>query len=274
MLLLLALLLALIGCQTPPSTTTGGGVGPAVTPGPAGPATAVAGDQALKEAQKEFNDASKLLAPAGSAEKASAEAQAKYRRVVEIVETKVLRQVGRDDLKLTAYALAAFAKWQLGDNDGAIKTADQGKQLCRGAAMNPRDCAMLQMDAGLVVASQTYAKYKNAPNLSQAEVKNFANRMDAALKEIDAVNRMGSAQDPITLYANQWQLMIIREVTNVWYTYFRRDAAVWRPEVLKWLGRADQVMSKFPETPYPHQDLTLKLKEEFQRLKMKAEAPA
>jgi hypothetical protein len=271
LVLLLVLGLALSGCQTGSTTVP---VSPPLASSASGSISAVPGAQALKEAQNEFIAASKLVKPGETGAKLPAEARAKYQRVVDIVESQVLIQVTRDDLKVTAYALDAFSKWQLGNNVGAINTADQGKKLCRSAATNPRDCAMLQMDGGLVVASQTYEKYKDAPNMSREEVKNFANRMEAALNEIDEVNRMGDQQDPITIYANQWQLMIIREVTNFWYTYFHQDDAVWKPEVLKWLKRADQVVQKFPEAPYPNQDLTLRLKEEFDRLKKKAAGPA
>lgn len=57
-------------------------------------------------------------------------------------------------------------------------------------------------------------------------------------------------------------------------TYLRKDAAVWKPEVLKWLSRGDLILKKFPEPPYHNQELTLKVKEEFARLKQKAEAPS
>lgn len=265
LVLLLALLLALTGCSTGSSKT------PASTPSTPVPIPGAAGsDLALTEAQKEFNEAAQLLKPGGTI---SAEARAKYLHVVDLIEHQVLPQGKSDALKVTGYALDAFSRWQLGDNMAAIEAANQGKKLCAGAATNPRDCAMLQMDGGLVVASQAYEKYRNAPTMSREEVKDFAYRMEAALNEIDRVNSWGDRQDPITIYANLWQLMIIREATNFWYTYFRQDAAVWKPEVLKWLKRADQVAKKFPEAPYPNQDITLRLMGEFNRLKEKAEAP-
>jgi hypothetical protein len=121
----------------------------------------------------------------------SAEARAKYLRVVDLIEHQVLPQVKSDALKVTGYALDAFSRWQLGDNMAAIEAANQGKKLCAGAATNPRDCAMLQMAGGLVVASQAYEKYKNAPTMSREEVKDFAYRMEAALNEIDRVNSWG-----------------------------------------------------------------------------------
>jgi hypothetical protein len=265
--LLLVSLLVLAGCQTvqkPDISTTQGTT-------PTTPLNEVAGADALRKAQNDFNEAARQLKPG---EKIPAEARAKYQQVVNIVENQVLPNVSRNDLKVTAYALESFAKWQLADDTNAISTANQGKRLCEGVATNPRDCAMLQMVGGLVVASQAYTKYKDAPTLSQDQVKDFSNRMEAALNEINAVNRFGDRRDLITIYANQWQLMIVREATNFWYTYFRQDATVWKPEVLKWLSRADQVLKKFPDPPYPNQDLTLALKEEFARLKKKAEAPS
>ncbi len=265
--LVLVALLTLTGCPPAPK--------PDISPGqgttPTTPLNEVAGAEALKKAQNDFNEAARQLKPG---ETTPADATAKYQQVVTSVETQVLPNVSRNDLKITAYALEAFAKWQLHDDVAAIDTANHGKKLCDEAATNPRDCAMLQMVGGLVLASQAYTKYKDAPTLSQDQVKDFSNRMQAALNEINAVNRFGDPRDPITIYANQWQLMIVREATNYWYTYFRQDATVWKPEVLNWLSRADQVLQKFPETPYPNQDITLKLKEEFARLKQKAQAPS
>jgi hypothetical protein len=266
--LVLVALLTLAGCPPVQKTDISGKSGTAET---TGPLNEVAGADALRKAQNDFNEAAKQLKPG---ETTPAEARAKYQQVVTTIANQVLPNVSRNDLKVTAYALEAFAQWQLHDDVTAINTANQGKKLCDGTATNPRDCAMLQMVGGLVVASQAYTKYKDAPTLSQDQVKDFSNRMEAALNEINAVNRFGDRQDLITIYANQWQLMIVREATNFWFTYFRQDATVWKPAVLKWLSRADQIMKQFPETPYPNQDLTLRLKDEFARLKQKAEAPS
>ena len=268
LVLVLICLLALAGCPPVPKPDTRTDTDITRT---TGPLDQVAGAKALKEAQNTFDEASKQVK---SGEKVPAEARAKYQQVVDIVEKRVLPQVSRDDLKVTAYALEAFSKWKLDDYIGAQNTAEKGKKLCGGAAANPRDCAMLQMVAGLVVASQAYDKYKDAPKMSLEEMKGFANRMEAALQEINAVNRTSDPRDSITIYANQWQLLIIRQATNFWYTYFRKEAAVWKPEVLKWLSRADQVGKKFPAPPYLNQERTLKLQEEFGRLKKKAEEPS
>ena len=262
--LLLVALLGLAGCQTLPTT------GPPPT---VGPITEVAGGVALQKAQNDFDEASKQMI---SGEKIPAEARAKYQRVVDTVEKQVLPQVTRDDLKVTAYALDAFSRWQLADYIGAMNTAEKGRNLCKGAATNPRDCAMLQMVEGLVVASQAYEKYNNPPppTMSQEQMKDFANRMEAALHGINAINGALDPKDPLSIFANQWQLMIIRKATDAWYTYFRKDAAVWKPEVLKWLSRADQVLKKFPAPPYINQDRTLKLQKELGGLKKRVEEPS
>jgi hypothetical protein len=272
--LILVALLTLTGCplsQTASGPTPAGTAASPQTPVVPGPVAAITGDNELKKAQDIFNEANKLEIPGQSASEA---AMAKYRQVVDMVESQVLPKVSRDDLKAQAFALEAFAKWRLNQPTDAINAANAGKKLCAGRVSSQRDCAILQMVGGMVVASQEWAKYKDAANMSQEDVKAFSNHMDAALNEINPINGVLAPSNTLAIFANLEQLLIIREVTGHWVTNFFRDPAVWKPEVLKWLSRVDQIMKKFPETPYPNQDLTLQLKGEFERLRKKAEAPS
>jgi hypothetical protein len=272
--LILVALLTLTGCplgQTPTGPTAPGTAASQQTPPAPGPIAVLSGDSELKKAQDIFNEANKLEVPGQSASDA---ALAQYRQVVDIVENQVLPKVSRDDLKAQAYALEAFSKWRLNQPTDAIQAADAGKRLCAGGVKSQRDCAILQMVGGLVVASQEWAKYKDAANMSQEDVKAFSNHMDAALNEINPINGVLAPSNTLAIFANLEQLLIIREVTGHWVTNFFREPAIWKPEVLKWLSRVDQILKKFPETPYPNQDLTLQLKGEFERLRKKAEAPS
>jgi hypothetical protein len=44
------------------------------------------------------------------------------------------------------------------------------------------------------------------------------------------------------------------------------DLPFWEPEVCRWLGRAEPVLAKFPDTAYPRQSITLTYKNKFERL--------
>jgi len=44
----------------------------------------------------------------------------------------------------------------------------------------------------------------------------------------------------------------------------------WQPEVCRWLGRAEPVLAKFPDTASPRQNLTLTYKNKFERLQKAA----
>jgi hypothetical protein len=263
----LLLLLMIVGC------TTTGGIGPqtaqqtgsqVTTPPP--PASSPAAVLSLKQAQDLFNDAVKADQPTVNA---PAAARQKYQQVVDLVEQKVLNQVD-DSGKVSAYALVAFSQWRLGDYAKAMQAGEAGRHLYEATklATNRRDYGMLLMVGGLSAASQTYQAYLNlqaAPTREQAQ--KLTGDLEQAMRAIDSGNLYLERQEPVTMYANLWQLALVDAAVRIW-TGLPKEVS--QPEVCRWLGRAEPVLAKIPATGNPWQNLTVTYKNKFEQ-KKKAE---
>ena len=144
----------------------------------------------------------------------------------------------------------------------------KGRQIyeTEQVSTNPRGYGMCLMVGGLCLASQTYQEYKNLPGPpTEEQAQSLTRRLQQAMQAIDSVNSKLDRGADITVYANQWQLALVDAAVRIWTSGLPRE--VWQPEVCRWLGRAETVLAKFPDTAYPRQSLTLTYKKKFDRLK-------
>ena len=190
----------------------------------------VQGTLALREAQDTFNQAALLTNQryaepfaAKSADMVPPESpQDKYARVVQMVNEDVLNAVDRNDLRVNALALLAFSEWQLKHYDKANVAAETGKDLYERAGLqtNRRDYGMLLILRGLVKHSQSYERYqkskKENPFLEPQEAQSITESMGEAIKNIDEINTKLDKDEPVVIYANRQQLLIIKNMLDVW----------------------------------------------------------
>ncbi len=224
--------------------------------------------QELQKAQNLYNDASRSLLVGVDL---TAQQKEQYQQTVTQVEKNALPCLNRDDLKVNAYAIDAFAKWRLGDYTGAITAADQGKSIYEKGKLttNPRDYAMLSLTPGLVLQSDAHREYRNRLQqgaMTPAEARQISQKMDRALKEIDAVNTGLSRDDPLAVYANQQQLLILWDQINLWSKGVKEQRD-WEPEVRKSLQRSEEVIKKFPPGDYPGKSFTQDMARKFTDIK-------
>jgi hypothetical protein len=189
------------------------------------------GTLALREAQDVFNEAALLTnqryaEPFTANEKSTdvvppESAQDKYARVVQLVNEEVLNSLDRDDLKINAWALLAFSEWQLKHYGKANIAAETGKDLYErsGLQTNRRDYGMLIILRGLVKHSQAYDSYqaeRAKGNLDMATAERLSQAMAAGLDDIDEINAKLGKDEPVVIYANRQQLLIIDNIMRVW----------------------------------------------------------
>jgi hypothetical protein len=189
----------------------------------------VQGTIALREAQDVFNEAS-LLTDKRYAEPFATKStdvvppessQEKYARVVQIVNEQVLDAVDRHDLKVNALALLAFSEWQLKHYDKANVAAETGKDLYERAGLqsNRRDYGMLLILRGLVKHSQAFDRYQELRAtrfLTPEEAESISTRMAEALTDVDEINMKFRREEPVAIYANRQQLLIVDNILRVW----------------------------------------------------------
>lgn len=262
---LLLLLLLVAGCPPPgPGPQPGQQVTTSTPPvTESSPAAVIS----LKKAQDLFNDAVKSDQPTVNVPAASRQ---KYQQVVDMVEKEVLGQADASG-KVSAYALLAFSQWRLGDYAKAMETGNRGRQLfeTEKIASNRRDYGMCLMVGGLCAASQTYKEYENlqAP-MTKELAQNLTGRLEQAMQAINSGNTYLDQREDIVIYTNLWQLALVDSAVRIWTSGLPKE--VWQPEVCRWLGRAEPVLAKIPETGNPWQNLTITYKNKFAQ-KKKAE---
>jgi hypothetical protein len=190
----------------------------------------VRGTLALRDAQDTFNQAAVLTNQryaepfvTNSADMVPPESpRDKYARVVQIINEDVLNSVDRNDLKVNALALLAFSEWQLKHYDKANVAAETGKDLYErtGLQTNRRDYGMLIILRGLVKHSQAYERYqkskKENPLLEPQEAQSITELMGEAIKNVDEINAKLDKDEPVVIYANRQQLLIIKNMLDVW----------------------------------------------------------
>ena len=148
-------------------------------------------------------------------------AQEKYARVVQLVNEEVLNALDRDDLRVNAWALLAFSEWQLKHYGKANIAAETGKDLYERAGLqtNRRDYGMLIILRGLVKHSQAYDSYQAERAkgfLDMATAERLSQAMAEALDNIDEINAKLGKDEPVVIYANRQQLLIIDNILHVW----------------------------------------------------------
>ena len=235
-----------------------------VTPGPA-PVVGKDAVQALDQAEALFKAAGGLDKPAPGV--LSAASRQKYQEAVDLIEKDVLGKLQRDDLKMNAYGILAISQWRLGNYARATEAGSKGRLLyeSKNLSTNRREYGMCLIVGGLCVASETYQKFLNLQALAtQEQRRDFAAHLQQAMQSIDVINTKLDPRDDIVVYANQWQLAIVDEAVRIW-TSEGLAREVFKPEVCRWLDRAEPVFAKFPASPYPQENITLTYENNFER---------
>ena len=244
----------------------------------------VQGTLALREAQDTFNQAAVLTNQryaepfaTNSADMVPPESpQDKYARVVQIINEDVLNSVDRNDLKVNALTLLAFSEWQLKHYDKANVAAETGKDLYErtGLQTNRRDYGMLLILRGLVKHSQSYERYEKLRTtrfLEPQEAQGITDSMDEALKNIDEINTKLDKDEPVVIYANRQQLVIIKNILDVW-------SATKSPENFKqpmcvWATRGTRLWSENFPKDYAIKDDVSRLQKEIKDVSNKLGCP-
>jgi hypothetical protein len=217
----------------------------------------VRGTIALRQAQDAFSEASTLTAKQYAAAVAAvdedgtppASPDERYREVVDIIDgRKVVDDLDRDDLKVDALALSAFAKWRLRRYDDAVATAERGVDLYRRAGLktNVRDYGMLLAVRGLVLHSKAMDRFAAVPPgafLSAQQATAFAADFEQAQKRLDEVNAEIDRAEPIAVWVNFQALRIAQNATDVWSDVSPPGKA----EICRWTTSAAQLYAqRFP----------------------------
>jgi hypothetical protein len=95
--------------------------------------------------------------------------------------------------------------------------------------------------------------------------QNLTGRLEQAMRTIDSGNIYLERREDVALYANLWQLALVDSAVRIWTSGLPRQVS--QPEVCRWLGRAEPVLAKFPDTAYQWQNLTLIYKNKFEKKK-------
>lgn len=220
------------------------------------------GTMALREAQDTFNQASRetneqyetALQAGYRPEQVPPESpKEKYQRVIDLIDHGVLPHLERDDLRISAYAVKAYACWQIGRDKEAKAVAEEGldRYARAGLTTNRRDYGMLLILPGLVDYSEAYRAYEDRLKTYQdsylplAEARQLTEAMAAALRKIDDINARMPVSEPIVIYANSQQLRIIRNILDVWEKI--REPEVRAAAGCEWSCRGEKLwMSRFP----------------------------
>jgi hypothetical protein len=261
-LLLCVLLLA--GC--PPTTGTrlpSGQQTKAQVVEPQVTGSSLAAVRSLEKAQNLFNEAVKSDQPTVDTPSAALQ---KYSQVVELVN----KNMGALDAsgKVSAYALLAFSQWRLGNYAKAMEAGNAGRHIFETEKLtgNRRDYGMCLTVGGLSVASQTYKEYENlrAP-VTKELAQNLTGRLEQAMRAIDAGNAYLDRREDIAVYTNLWQLALVDAAVRIWTSGPPPEVA--RPEICRWLDRANPVFARFPDTAYPWQTLIETYRKKFEQKK-------
>jgi tetratricopeptide (TPR) repeat protein len=196
----------------------------------------------------------------------------KYQQVVEIIERRVLPDVSRNDLKVNAQAIAAYAHWYLGNYTDAKKAAEAGLDLYKRSSLttNRRDYGMLLILGGLVEYTEAFREYQREKDqvefLAQSDAEGITKTMQEALNKINKINGEMDIKEPIVIYANQQQLFIIKNIIHVWGSLKVKEDR--KKAICYWSNRALEIMqTNFPKTDYPAKPHVDKLKRDIEKLK-------
>jgi len=223
----------------------------------------------LKKAQDQFNAA---YQEQPSDEQAASQQKAKFQQIVEQVDKNTLLCLkDRDDLKVQAYAIDAFAKWGLRRYTDAMADAQKGQDLYEkaGKITNPRDYGMLLIVPGYAMHSQAHEEYEarlKQGYMTMAEAKQFDRKIANALDKIDTINNKLSNNEEVVIRANQEQLRIVIDAIDMWSVGIK-DRNDWEPEVRRWLARAEEIAKKFPSGDYSFKARTEELLKKIENIK-------
>jgi hypothetical protein len=183
--------------------------------------------QTLREAEQTFSRAAELdnreRLDATAAAAVAGGAASGY-RVAEKLAGELIagnsNELRQDNLLCTAYLIEALSLWRLGEQDAAVRVAEQGKDCAQAASRDavPRDRALLYAVPGLVRIDQANALALNA-TASEEEFDRAKTEIVRALTILEEAEAMISPDHPVRGYLmysrlaalRGWQVAITRE---------------------------------------------------------------
>jgi hypothetical protein len=137
-------------------------------------------------------------------------------------------------------------------------------------ATNRRDYGMLLILGGLVEYTEAFREYQWKKDqmafLTQSDAENITKTMQEALKKINKINGKMDINEPIVIYANQQQLLIIKNILHVWGSLKLKEDR--EKAICYWSNRALEIMqTNFPKTNYPAKPHVDELSNDIKNLK-------
>lgn len=181
----------------------------------------------IREAQAQFSRAATIenrnLLGAEQAVQASTEAATDYRMAATTMQKLIADKSGelkKDNLLCTAMIIEALSWWRLGDNDAAMKIANNSSG-CTDSTVPPgsqpaRDMALFQALPGLIRIDQANQKLANPTPAAIAFDEIMVLLADANTILQTARNQVGTGH-PLQLYLIQSQLAIVRNWQSAIY---------------------------------------------------------
>jgi RNA polymerase sigma-70 factor (ECF subfamily) len=174
--------------------------------------------QTLRDAEQTFSRAAEMDNRErldGAASMAAAGGAASGYRVAESMVSELIASKGgelrQDNLLCTAYLIEAMSLWRLGEEDAAVRAADQGKDCAQAASRDtvPRDRALLYAVPALVRIDQANALALN-DTAGEREFDREKTEIVRALATLEEAEAMVSPDHPVRGYLMNARLAALR----------------------------------------------------------------
>jgi hypothetical protein len=141
------------------------------------------------------------------------------------LEPADIAQLKKDQLWGNVQTLRALSQWRLGNQDAAVRTADETLQAAAsgsaGSEVHPRDRAMLQAVRGLVKNDQAYRHIRD----NQMDgVDALLVGPNGAMRNLAAARATAEREDPVQIYLLQAELAAYRNFTHFYFAANRQQA--------------------------------------------------
>lgn len=186
--------------------------------------------QTLREAEQTFSRAAEMDNRErldGAASMAAAGGAASGYRVAESMVSELIAKKGgelrQDNLLCTAFLIEAMSLWRLGEEDAAVRVAEQGKDCAQAASRDtvPRDRALLYAVPALVRIDQANALALN-DTAGEREFDREKTEIVRALTILEEAEAMVSPDHPVRGYLMNARLAALR----VWQVAITRERLV------------------------------------------------
>ena len=186
--------------------------------------------QTLREAEQTFSRAAGLdnreRLDGTAAMAAAGGAASGYRVAEKMVRDLILNkssELKQDNLLCTAYLIEAMSLWRLGEQDAAVRVAEQGKDCAQAASRDtvPRDRALLYAVPALVRIDQANALALN-DTASERELDREKTEIVRALAILEEAEAMVAPDHPVRGYLMNSRLAALR----VWQVAITRERLV------------------------------------------------